>query len=74
MSNTSLNLILSGVLLAIIGFMGTFSDTLLAGAIPPAMLPTLSSIKLYVFGPLLVIGIIILVIGIILYSRRPAGI
>lgn len=54
--------------------MGTFSDTILAGAIPPAMLPTLSSIKLYVFGPLLVIGIILLVIGIILYSRRPAGI
>jgi hypothetical protein len=71
MSNTSSNLIIFGVLLTIIGFIGTFADTLLAGAVPRAMLPTLSSIKVYVFEPMLVIGIILLVIGIILYSRRP---
>jgi len=54
--------------------MGTFSDTLMAGALPQVMLPTLAAIKAYVFGPLLVIGVILLVIGIIFYVRRPAGI
>jgi hypothetical protein len=74
MSNTSSTLILSGVLLAIIGFMGTFFDTLVAGALPPVMNPTLSSVKVYIFEPMLVFGVVLLVIGIILYVRRPAAI
>ncbi len=71
MANASQNLIISGVLLAIIGFIGTFSDTLMAGAVPPSVLPMLSSIKVFVFEPLLVIGVILLVIGIITYPRGP---
>lgn len=74
MSNISSTLVISGVLLTIIGVMGIFSDTLMAGALPPVMLPTLAAIKTYVFGPMLVIGVILLVIGIIFYVRRPAGI
>lgn len=74
MSNTSSNLIISGVLLTIIGFMGAFADSIMAGVLPPAMLSTLSSIKVYIFEPMLVIGIILLVIGIILYTRRPTEI
>jgi len=71
MSNISPTLIICGVLLTIIGFMGTFADTLMAGALPAAWLSTISSIKLYVFEPMLVIGIILLVIGIIFYFMRP---
>ena len=74
MSNTSSNLIISGVLLTIIGFMRAFADSIMAGALPRAMLSTLSSIKVYIFEPMLVIGIILLVIGIILYTRRPTEI
>jgi uncharacterized membrane protein (DUF106 family) len=74
MSDTSTNLIIFGVLLTIIGFMGTFSDTLMAGALPQAMLPTLSSVKTWIFEPILIIGVILLIIGIILYTRRPAEI
>lgn len=74
MSDTSANLIIFGVLFTIIGVMGTFVDTLLAGALPPAMLSTLSSVKAYIFEPMLVIGVILLIIGIVLYMRRPAEI
>jgi len=74
MSDTSTNLIIFGVLLTIIGFIGTFADTLMAGALPQAMLPTLSSVKVWIFEPMLIIGVILLVIGIILYTRRPAAI
>lgn len=71
MSNTSANLIIFGVLLTLIGVMGTFSDSLLAGAIPAGTLPALSSVKVYVFEPILGIGVILLVIGIFLQVRKP---
>lgn len=74
MVNTSSSLIISGVLLTLIGFMGTFLDSIIAGALPQAMLSTLSSIKVYVFEPILVIGVILLVIGLVLYFMRPAKI
>ena len=74
MVNTSSSLIISGVLLTLIGFMGTFLDSIIAGALPQAMLSTLSSIKVYVFEPMLVIGVILLVIGLVLYFMRPAKI
>jgi len=54
--------------------MRAFADSIMAGALPRAMLSTLSSIKVYIFEPMLVIGIILLVIGIILYTRRPTEI
>lgn len=74
MSDNSTNLIIFGVLFTIIGFIGTFADTLMAGAVPGAMLPTLSSVKVWIFEPMLIIGVILLVTGIILYARRPAEI
>jgi hypothetical protein len=74
MVNTSSSLIISGVLLTLIGFMGTFLDSIIAGAMPQAMLATLSSIKVYIFEPMLVIGVVLLVIGLVLYFKRPATI
>lgn len=73
MPDTSSGLIIFGVLFTIIGLIGTVIGALLAGAIPLAMLSTISTLTTYIFEPMLIIGIIVLIIGVALYFRKPAG-